>query len=153
MPGWWLGDDANTATAILRAAPADAAAIVHHETGDVLTYGDLDRRSARIANVLAALGVGRGDRVAFRSTNRPEAILIALATWRLGAVVVPTPPQARAVELRFFLEDTEPKVLVALRRKGFIEDVREGVSGAPVGRVLTFGGEPRDEDDGFLDLD
>jgi 2-aminobenzoate-CoA ligase len=153
LPGRSLADDANTATAILRAAPPGAPAIVHHETGDVLTYGDLDRRSARIANVLAALGVGRGERVAFRSTNRPEAILTALATWRLGAVVVPTPPQARAAELRFFLEDTEPKVLVALRRKGFIEDVRQGVQGAPVGCVLTFGSEPPGPDDGFLDLD
>jgi 2-aminobenzoate-CoA ligase len=114
LPGRQLPDDANVADAILCAAPAASTAIIHHETGEVLTYGDLDRRSAQIASLLKSAGVRRGDRVAFRSANRPETILIALATWRLGGVVVPTPPQARAAELRFFIEDTEPKVLFAV---------------------------------------
>lgn len=150
LPGRDLPRDANTATAILAAAPADAPAIIRHETGQTLTYGDLARRSARIANVLAQSGVRPGDRVAFRCTNRPEAVLIGLAAWRLGAVVVPMPRQARASELRFFLEDTEPRVLVALRGADLVEDVRAAVKDSGVERVLTFG---ENAAAGFDDLD
>jgi 2-aminobenzoate-CoA ligase len=150
LPGHQLGGDANTASAILGAAPPAAPAIIRHETGETLTYRDLAVRSARIANVLAGAGVQPGDRVAFRSTNRPEAVLTALAAWRLGAVVVPTPPQARAAELRFFLEDTEPRVLVTLGRPDLVEDVRPALAGSSVEHVFTFGDEVAGE---FEDLD
>jgi 2-aminobenzoate-CoA ligase len=138
LPGRLLPDDANTARAILSAGSPGAIALVHHETGEVLTYADLARRSAQIANLLKAAGVGRGDRVAFRSGNRPEAILIALAAWRLGAVVVPTPPQARAAELRFFVEDTEPKVLVAAARPDAMAEFSDALSATSLVRVLTL---------------
>src|SRR5262249_21904659 len=137
LPGRVLPDDANTAEAIIAAGAPDAAAIIHHETGDALTYGDLARHSAQLANLLKSLGVGHGDRVAFRIGNRPEAILLSLATWRLGAVIVPTPPQARTAELKFFLEDTEPKVLVALGGGEYMADVGDAVGGTTVQRILT----------------
>jgi len=150
LPGRDLAAGANTATAILAAAPAGAPAIIRNETGETLSYGDLARRSAGIANVLARAGVGPGDRVAFRSGNRPEAVLTALAAWRLGAVIVPTPPHARAAELRFFIEDTEPRVLVAQRGPDLEGDVRPALAGTSVERVLTFG-EAGGE--AFADLD
>jgi len=150
LAGRELPGDANTATAILAAAPSGAPAIIRHETGETLSYGDLARRSARLANVLARFGVGPGERVAFRSTNRPEAVLTALAAWRLGAVIVPTSPQARAAELRFFLEDTMPRVLVAQRGADLADDVEPALTGTTVERVLTFG---EAGGDGFEDLD
>jgi 2-aminobenzoate-CoA ligase len=137
LPGRQLADDANIANAILAAGHPAAPAIVHHETNEVLTYGDLARRSAQLANLLTTAGVRHGDRVAFRSGNRPEPILLALAAWRLGAVVVPTPPQARAAELRYFLEDTEPTVLVTVGTPEQMADVQDAIAGTTVARVLT----------------
>jgi 2-aminobenzoate-CoA ligase len=137
LPGRLIAEDANIAQAILCAAPADTTAIVHHETGEVLTYGDLARRSAQFATLLKAAGVVRGDRVAMRSGNRPETIFLALAAWRVGAVVVPTPPQARPAELRFFIEDAEPKVLVAVGATDGMDEVRAAVNGTQVQHVLT----------------
>jgi 2-aminobenzoate-CoA ligase len=148
LPGRRLAPDANLAAAILATAPPDAPAVIRHETGQVLTYSDLGRESARIAGAMAGLGVEPGDRVAFRSGNRPEAILVTLAAWRLGAVVVPTPPQARAAELRFFLDDTRPRLLVA--QAGLAGEVAPALQGSSVQHVLTFGeGGPA----GFEDLD
>src|SRR6266853_666915 len=77
LPGRRLPDDANIARAILSAAPADATAIIHHETGEVLTFGDLGRRSTHLASLLKSVGVVSGDRVALRSGNCPETLLVA----------------------------------------------------------------------------
>ena len=51
-----------------------------------LTYGEVERRSARLAGHLRAHGVGRGDRLAVLSENRIEYLEIHLAAARLGAI-------------------------------------------------------------------
>ena len=52
-------------------------------------FGALDRAAARLANALAAHGVGRGDRVAVLLPQSPETLILHLAAYRLGAVAVP----------------------------------------------------------------
>jgi acetyl-CoA synthetase len=53
------------------------------------TFWDLDRHANRLANALAALGVGRGDRVALMLPQRPETVVAHIAVYRMGAVAVP----------------------------------------------------------------
>src|SRR6516225_10131927 len=62
-----LGEAPNVGLAIVRGTRPDATAVVHHESGRSLTFGDLARQSARLANVLEAGGIEIGDRVAIRS--------------------------------------------------------------------------------------
>ena len=57
--------------------------------GTVLTYSGLLHRSSRLANTLLALGVKPGDRVAAQVEKTPEALLLYLATLRVGAVYLP----------------------------------------------------------------
>lgn len=52
-------------------------------------FSELRERAARFANVLAALGVGPGDRVAGLMPRTVELLVTVLATWRLGAVYQP----------------------------------------------------------------
>ncbi len=52
-----------------------------------LSYRALDDRSRRLASLLAARGVGRGDRIALLSENRAEILELFLAAARLGAIV------------------------------------------------------------------
>ncbi|MEO8488031.1 MAG: AMP-binding protein [Betaproteobacteria bacterium] len=54
-----------------------------------LTFWDLEQRARRLANALAALGVGRGDRVALMLPQRPETVIAHMAVYRMGAVAVP----------------------------------------------------------------
>jgi acetyl-CoA synthetase len=54
-----------------------------------VTYFDLARLSNRLANVLARLGIRRGDRVAALMPRLPETFVTSLAVWKLGAVFVP----------------------------------------------------------------
>ncbi len=53
------------------------------------SFGELWRLSGRLANVLAAHGVARGDRVGLLLPQCPETVLTHIAAYRLGAVVVP----------------------------------------------------------------
>jgi acetyl-CoA synthetase len=53
------------------------------------TYWDLQRDANRLSNALAALGVGRGDKVALILPQRPETVIAHLAVYQLGAVAVP----------------------------------------------------------------
>lgn len=88
---------------------------VHFE-GRHTTFGELARRSNRLANALGELGVGRGDRVAVMQVNCPEHVEAYFATARLDAVYVPVNFRAKTDELYYLLRDSEPKALLAGKR-------------------------------------
>ncbi len=52
-------------------------------------FGDLARSSNRLANVLAAAGIGPGDRIGILLGQRLETLLAHLATYKLGGIAVP----------------------------------------------------------------
>ncbi|HEY1853303.1 MAG TPA: AMP-binding protein [Solirubrobacterales bacterium] len=54
-----------------------------------VTFGELTEASRRVASALAALGVGRGDRVATLMEKGIDLVAAMVGTWRLGAVYVP----------------------------------------------------------------
>ena len=141
--GMTMSDSANVGVQMtvgqIQAGRGRKPALIHHESGLTLDFGDLERESARFANTLLALGIQAGDRVAIRSPNRPEAIIAALGAWRIGAIVVPTPSQTRAFELRFLLLDTDARLLVAFTGPGFLDDVPEAIAGTGIARVVCFG--------------
>ena len=84
------------------------------EPGDTesITYADLQRRVARAANALTALGVGKGDRVVVYLPVIPETIVVTLAIARLGAIHSLVFGGFSAEALRFRVEDTGAKLLV-----------------------------------------
>ena len=55
----------------------------------VLTSAALDRRSSQLAGVMAAKGVGIGDRLALRLRNSPELVVSVFAGWKVGATPIP----------------------------------------------------------------
>jgi len=128
------------AAAILGGKPAGAPALVHHEGGRTVSFGELEEASARLANALVATGLAVGDRLAIRSPNRPEAVIAALAAWRVGAIVVPTPPTGRPAELAFLLKDTRARALVASAAAPTFEDVPAALEEAPVEIKVSFDG-------------
>jgi 2-aminobenzoate-CoA ligase len=142
LPGVTLAADANVgdllADAHVRAGHGDDIAVIHHEGGRTVTFEELAAASTRLAAALHALGIAPGDRVGFRCTNRPEILVVALAAWKLGAVVVPVPLQAREAEVRFFLDDTTPRVLFALAGPT-LADVIGAIDGTTVEHLVVFG--------------
>lgn len=77
-----------------------------------VSYGDLDRRTARLAGHLAALGLEAGGRAVILMGNSVEAVESCLAVIRAGGVAVPLNPQSSQAEVDYFLDDAEPTVIV-----------------------------------------
>ena len=53
------------------------------------SFWDIWVRANRLSNALAALGVGRGDRVALVLPQRPETAIAYMAIFQMGAIAVP----------------------------------------------------------------
>src|SRR3978361_225067 len=84
-----------------------------------LPYAVLEQGSARMAGLLAQLGVGAGDRVGLMMPNVPYFPCAFFGVLRLGAVVVPMNPLLKEREVAFHLGDSGAKVLLAWH--GFAE--------------------------------
>ncbi len=79
--------------------------------GRVWTYGDIDHASGRIANLIVALGLKPGDRVAAQVEKTPEALVLYLAAIRAGMVFLPLNPAYQRHELEYFLGDAQTRSL------------------------------------------
>lgn len=75
------------------------------DRNETCTYAEAERRSNRIANALAALGVAKGDRVAVMLPNRIDYPLIWFALAKLGAVHVPVNTRYTPREIEYVTAD------------------------------------------------
>jgi fatty-acyl-CoA synthase len=81
--------------------------------GEVLSYRAFHERIETAARALKAeFGVGRGDRIAILSLNRPDYLVLLYACARLGAMLVPLNWRLAAAEQMFILSDAAVKVLL-----------------------------------------
>ncbi len=80
---------------------------------------------------LAALGLARGQNLAFISDNRPHVYMGFLAVQALGAVPIPLYQDAVAAEMRFVIEDAEIDFAFAENQEQVdkLLEVRESVRG------------------------
>ena len=110
----------NLFTALRTAFPAtlDAVAIETCDTPEPLfyTWRDIDRASARIANLLASLELPEGARVAAQTDKSVEALLLYLAVLRAGYVYLPLNTGYQSSEIAYFIGDAEPSVVVCSPR-------------------------------------
>jgi malonyl-CoA/methylmalonyl-CoA synthetase len=118
--------------------PADLTrAFIERPQGDAISYGEVIELSGRLANVLVDLGVKPGDRVAVQVEKSAEALLLYLATARVGAVYLPLNTAYTAGEIRYFLGDAEPTLFVC--RPELAEPMRALAAEVGVPRVETLG--------------
>lgn len=76
------------------------------------TWRDLDRASARIANLLASLKLPEGSRIAVQVEKSVEAMALYLATLRAGYVFLPLNTAYQSAEIEYFIGNAEPAVVV-----------------------------------------
>jgi long-chain acyl-CoA synthetase len=101
-------------------------------SGDVrFTYREFHERCRRLAGVLDALGVGRGERVAILAANGHAYLETYLAVPASGRVVVPLNTRHAEPELRYALEDSGARVLITDRDPGRLGAVVEHVISMP----------------------
>jgi amino acid adenylation domain-containing protein len=88
----------------------DAVALVAGET--VLTYAELEARSARLAARLRALGAGPETGVAVCLERRADLVVTLLAVLRSGSFYVPVDPRYPEERRAFLVEDSGARILV-----------------------------------------
>jgi acetyl-CoA synthetase len=96
-------------------AEPDRLAILHMRgdgLGEEITYGWLHETSNRLANVLRANGIGRGDRVALMLPQAPEVAAAHIAVYKLGAVVLPIAILFGPDALAYRLENSGARALL-----------------------------------------
>ncbi|BBZ25646.1 class I adenylate-forming enzyme family protein [Mycolicibacter hiberniae] len=108
--------------------------------GDVLSYDDLERRSARLALRLLSMGVGKGDHVGLLMPNSVEWAITWFAVTRIGAVAVPLNTFYKASELSWTIRHADLRTIVAwpsFRKQNFCRLLEEALPG--LSRVQTPG--------------
>ena len=111
-----------TASALLDTAAArwpHADAIVFGD--ERVSFAEFRARAEQAARGLAALGIGRGDKVALWMPNRPTWFVIQQACARLGAVLVALNPRYRAHELTYIIGQSDAVALILTDHLGPID--------------------------------
>jgi fatty-acyl-CoA synthase len=83
-----------------------------HFEGRNWTYAEMQQRIEQCAARLAALGVAKGDRVAFLGLNQPMFLFSMFASVRLGAIFVPLNFRLTGPELVFMINDCAAGALI-----------------------------------------
>ena len=101
------------------------------DTSRRMTFAEHERAVASLAQEMAQrYGVGKGDRVAILGANGIDWIVTFWATISLGAVACALNGWWTGPEIEYALEYTEPKLLVADRKR--IDRVRDIDLGVPI---------------------
>lgn len=114
-----------------RAFPEDRNRVFMRTDAGDISFAELDRRSARMANLLLSLGVRPGDRVAAQVEKSAANVMLYLGAVRAGAVYLPLNSAYQKGELDYFLKDAEPTVVVCdPKSRPMIDALAEG-AGVP----------------------
>ncbi len=113
------------------------------------TFWDLQREANRLSNVLAGLGVNRGDKVALVLPQRRETVAAHLAVYQMGAVAIPLSFLFGPDALAYRLDNAEARVaMVDLQSAPNLEPIRGDLP--RLAQVLGVAGACGD---GLLDYD
>lgn len=118
--GWFADGEMNSCHNALdrhvAAGRGDQVAMIHESpatgTRTSFTYADLLARVAQTAGMIAALGVGKGDRVVIYMPMIPETVFAMLACARLGAIHSVVFGGFAPPELAKRIDDAEPRLVL-----------------------------------------
>lgn len=108
------------------------AAVVMAESGETLTFRELEERANQLAHLLRSIGLRRGDRVAAMLENCFEMFEIAWAADRAGLYFTTLPTPLTASESEYILRDSGAKALFTSSRIKAAKDIAALVPEIPV---------------------
>src|SRR2546421_6830223 len=112
---WEVPDRYNIARDVCDKHPRDKLAMVWEDwQGNErrVTCGEMQSLANRAANVLAAHGVQRGDRVAVVAPATAETAAVFLGAWKLGAILLSMSVLYGDEGIQHRVRDSQPRVLV-----------------------------------------
>ena len=90
----------------------DHIALAYHEFGLEKTFPEFRDICNQVAKGLMALGVAKGDHIAFWSHNLPEWVYTQFGSAKMGAVMVTVNTNFRAFELEYLLKQSDATTLI-----------------------------------------
>ena len=81
--------------------------------GETTTYGEFHQRCNQVANGLAAMGIRKGDRIAFIGKNSADYFELLFGAATAGVVMVPISWRLAPMEVDYILSDGDVKLLFA----------------------------------------
>jgi long-chain acyl-CoA synthetase len=96
---------------------ADQPAVIMAESGETITYCELEARSNRLAHLLRAIGLERLDHYAIFMENHPRFIECCAAGERSGLYYTAVNSFLTAAELTYIVNNSQSKVLIASQAK------------------------------------
>jgi long-chain acyl-CoA synthetase len=101
------------------------------------TYAQVKDTADRIANFLAAKGIGKGDKVAIFLPNLPHFPEILFGILKAGAVAVNCNPVYTPPELNYQLKDSESKAVFCMDHQEFYPSTVEAIKDTGVETVIV----------------
>ena len=79
-----------------------------------VTYGELEARSNRLANLLRSQGVRRGDRIGLLTPKNPDALVAIVAAMKADCTYVPYDPSSPAPRLSKIVAASRPRWILTV---------------------------------------
>ena len=138
---WQIPDSFNIGVACVDVHPPTSPGLIIVDRAGAtrtVTFGELSSMSDRLANGLAGLGVGRGDRVGIVVPQSLETSLAHLGVYKLGAVALPLASLFGPDALAYRLGDSDAKVVITTPKN--LDKVVEAIEIAGTGaRIVVTG--------------
>jgi len=107
--------------------------------GKTWSYQQLSDQARQLAGVLAASGAEPGDRVAVLLQNCPELVIVYLACFRAGLIIVPMDYRYHVPQLNYILRHSGTTVLIAHAER--LDEINECDARADLSRLLVMHGD------------
>jgi long-chain acyl-CoA synthetase len=118
----------------------DKIAAVMAGTGESISYGELERRSAQLARVLHQAGLRRGDVVALLTENSLRALEVYWAALRSGLYITAVNYRLKADEVGYIVNDSGAAALVISAAQAATATAIHELGSPAVKLRLAFGG-------------
>jgi len=117
----------------------DRAAAVMSETGESLSYAELERRSVQLAHVLRDAGLRPGDVVALLTENSLRAFEVYWAAMRSGLYITAVNFRLKPDEVAYIVDDCGATALIVSAEQAATAEAITGLT-AEVKLRLAYGG-------------
>ncbi|MGI9313916.1 MAG: acyl-CoA synthetase [Luminiphilus sp.] len=125
---------------VYAAETPDRPAYIMANSGEVVTYAQLDRRSNQIAHLLRLSGVKRGDHIAMMMKNCVEFLQVAQAANRAGIIFTPISTHLKQDETAYIITNCKAKLFIASASLAEVAVEAAAASGG-LKRCLSVGGD------------
>ncbi|MAZ04056.1 MAG: 4-coumarate--CoA ligase [Sneathiella sp.] len=133
------GDFLHYAARIREVAAANPSLEVIKCEGEVRTWAEFLPRTNRVANMLHARGLGRGDMVAVLARSSIEYLEVFLGALQAGLCIVPLSGMASSEQLEVMIRDSGSKLVFASgSTRDLIEPFRGKIEGVPADGYVAF---------------